>query len=95
MNIVDGLIGLGIGLVAGSVLAVVTIAWGLKSARENGKIVFKDQDEVKDYLLIIGIRKEGLETSIIYRDRRVIAGSLKHGPLDFLKGLDLDLEKHR
>ena len=70
----------------GYVVGVVVTAWGLKSANEGGRIVFIDQDRIKDYLLIIGILNEGLETRIVYQDNELRLGSIKV-PLDFLKGV--------
>ncbi len=89
------LIVLALGLVFGYALCVIFTALALKGAKDGGRIVFITKDELKDYLLVIGIKKEGLETIIMYKDSKVIAGTLRKGPLDFLKGLDLNLDDHR
>ena len=85
-------IGVGITLLIGYALAIITSAWGLKAARDSGKIVFIEQDAVKDYLFIIGVKKEELRAVTIYKDSRVTMATLRKRPLDFMK--DLDLEEH-
>lgn len=87
------LIGLVIGVVIGYAISVSVTAWGLGIAKESKKIVFLDQDEVKDYLFILGLKREELKAVILYKDSRVILSNLSKGPLDFLKSLDL--KKHR